>query len=75
MELSIEARFKVADDKLGVLEIARVKNEVLKDALRTEHELNIIHEKEYIRLVEQVVEISKMLSGWIKYITEKSQIR
>lgn len=74
MELSIEARFKVADDKLELLEIARIKNEVLKHTLRTEYELNIINEKEYLRLAAQIVEISKMLSGWIKYVTEKSHI-
>jgi len=49
----------------------RVQIEILKHLIRTEHELNILDLKTYIRLSEQIIEISKMTNGWISYITQK----
>ncbi len=74
MELTIEARFLVAKNKIRVLEITRIKNEVLKHTIRTEYEFKIINEKEYLRLAGQIVEISRMINGWIRYLTEKSHV-
>lgn len=60
-----------ASQKLGALENLRLKIEVLKHLIRTEHELRIIEEKTYLRLAEQLVEISKMTNGWINFVTQK----
>jgi len=44
-----------------------VEIEILKHLIRTENELCIIDAKTYLRLAEQLVEISKMTNGWIGY--------
>ncbi len=69
--LSIEAAFKPRSLKRIVLENLRVKIGVLKNLMRTEWELEIIDEKTYIRIAEEIVEISKMATGWLLYITQK----
>ena len=53
------------------LEILRIKVEILKHLVRTEHELEIIDMKTYLRLSEQLIEISKMTNGWINFVTQK----
>jgi len=45
----------------------RLKAEVLKNLIRTEHELGVIKEKTYLYLSEQLIEISKQINGWITY--------
>ncbi|MDO8564553.1 MAG: four helix bundle protein [bacterium] len=67
LELAIEAAFKPTTQKLGDLKNLRVRAEVLKHLVRTEHELQIIDDKTYLRISEQLVEISKMTNGWINY--------
>ena len=44
--------------------------EIIKNIIRTEYELTVIDEKTYIRLAKDTVEISKMLNGWITYISK-----
>ena len=73
LSLAIESAFKSKQLKQNTLETMRVQIEVLKHLVRTEHELLIIDMKTYIRLSEQLIEISRMTNGWINYITEKSQ--
>jgi len=63
----VEAAFNRKDTKMKTLEVARVHAEVLKHLIRTEHELNVIDEKIYLRLAKDLVEISKMINGWISY--------
>ena len=46
LEYTIEASYKYGYEKQDMLEMARVKNEVLKHILRTEEGNNIITEKE-----------------------------
>ncbi len=57
-------------EKIKILEDARINGEVLKNILRTEYELEIIDEKTYLRLARDSIEISKMLNGWISYINK-----
>ncbi len=57
--------------KLPHLEQARLVNEKIKHLVRTEYEMQIIPEKSYITAAEQLVEISKMINGWISYIQTK----
>jgi len=67
LALAVSAAFKPKSQKLPTLEVLRVKIEVLKHLIRTEHELEIIDAKTYLRISEQSVEISKMTNGWINY--------
>lgn len=71
LSLAVESAFKPRYQKKIPLEILRIKIEVLKHLVRTEHELGIIDSKTYLRLGGQIVEISKMTNGWISYIAQK----
>lgn len=71
LSLAIEAAFRAPNQKLPVLESLRVKTEVLKNLIRTEEEIGIIELKIYVRTSEKAVEISKMINGWITFITQK----
>lgn len=68
MTILIEAAFAARHEKLRILETARVCAEVMKNIIRTEHELGMLDQKSYLRLSKDAVEISKMLNGWIVYI-------
>ena len=70
LSLLVESAFSKRHDKLKTLEIARVHMEIIKNIIRTEYELTVIDEKTYIRLAKDTVEISKMLNGWITYISK-----
>ncbi len=69
--LAVEAAFKPKPQKFAPLESLRINIEILKHLIRTEHELEIIGAKTYLRLAEQSVEISKMANGWITFVTQK----
>lgn len=71
LSLAVEATFKPKYAKKDYLEALRVKVEILKHLIRTEHELEILDNKTYLRISEQIVEISKMTNGWINYLTQK----
>ncbi|TSC67878.1 MAG: hypothetical protein G01um101472_291 [Parcubacteria group bacterium Gr01-1014_72] len=72
LTLAVETAFKARSQKLVTLEILRVQIEILKHLIRTEQELEIIDVKMYLRLSEQLVEISKMANGWINFVTQKA---
>ena len=71
MRLLIEAYFSEKSAKLEILEKTRILLEVLKHLVRTEYELKIIEEKPYIRIEFLIVETSKMMNGWIKYLLKQ----
>jgi hypothetical protein len=56
--------------KLPYLETIRLKLEKLKHLVRLEYEMKLIAEKSYIQTQTELVEMSKMTTGWLKYITE-----
>ena len=70
LSLLIESAFSSRHEKFKILGIARVHMEIMKNIIRTEYELTVIDEKTYIRLTKDTVEISKMLNGWITYISK-----
>ncbi|MBI2475882.1 MAG: four helix bundle protein [Candidatus Taylorbacteria bacterium] len=72
--LAVEAAFKPKTQKIGSLESLRIKVEILKHLIRTEHELEIIDVKTYLRLSEKLVKISKMTNGWINFVTQKGAV-
>ena len=73
LELAISASYAPTENKLVYLEKLRTLVEVCKHMLRTESELGIIPEKSYIFISGKLVEISKQITGWIKYIETKNR--
>ncbi len=73
MDLIIISSFEVKNNKLTILNSARIKIEVLKRLFRVAYELNIIENKKYIDIELDLQEISKMTNGWIKYLKENPQ--
>ena len=73
LSLSVESAFKPRNQKKPVLEGLRIKLEILKHLVRTEHELKVIDAKTYLRLGEQIVTISKMVNGWINSLPAITQ--
>ena len=67
-ENTIAATFQQKYLKEGFLKNARTKIEVLKHLIRTSYELKIIHDEKYFQISSEIVEISKMINGWIKYL-------
>jgi hypothetical protein len=70
LQFLIEAAFIPRQEKLKTLEKARIQGEILKHLIRTEYELKVLDEKTYFRIVKDAIEISKMLNGWIVYISK-----
>lgn len=66
--IAINAAFNQKDKKKPLLHELRIKIETLKQLIRTMKELKIIEDKPYIVLETQLQEISRMATGWIKYV-------
>lgn len=66
-ELTISAALETKNNKLPLINSARVKVEVLKRIIRTTAELKIIESKDYIELESELQQISKMINGWRNY--------
>jgi hypothetical protein len=58
-------------EKLGLIEKASDKNNLLKYLIRISFDIKCIDSKKYIILEEKIVEIGRMLGGWIKSIKER----
>lgn len=70
--LSIEAALLSRQRKTVTLEMLKIKIELLKQLVRIAHEMRIIEQRRYIALSADLVEASKMVSGWLKYINANS---
>lgn len=68
INLLIAASLETRNNKLSILNSARIKIEVLKRLIRIAYEFNVIGNKKYIDLELDLQEISKMTNGWIKYL-------
>lgn len=71
LKLSIEAALSAREIKLPILQKIKIEVEVIKRLVRLAQELNIINTKTYLSLEEQLQEISRMTTGWIKYLDKK----
>jgi len=69
IDLIIYACFEAKNDKHPYLKKARIKVETLKRLIRISCDLKIIERKSYIILENDLQEISKMLNGWLKYLS------
>jgi hypothetical protein len=68
LTIAIDAALTQREKKKALLHELRVKIETLKQLIRLMNDLGIIETKIYIFLEAQLQEISKMASGWIKYL-------
>lgn len=66
----LEAVFSHKTEKIKSLEKARMLIEKLKNLIRLEYEEKILSQKQYIQTESLLVECSKMINGWIKYLTQ-----
>lgn len=66
--ISIDAALNQKDKKKQLLYELRVKIETLKQLIRAMNDLKIIDDRPYIVLEAQLQEISKMATGWMKYL-------
>lgn len=73
LSLTLEASLNPPIEKHPFLTKARIKTEILKHLVRTEHDLKLIDETTYISLASQLQEISKMVNGWIKDNLQKTR--
>jgi hypothetical protein len=68
LSLSLEASLSVKENKREIIKRLRLHIETIKHLCRLSKDLNIIELKKYISLQEKLETISKMASGWEKYI-------
>ena len=67
ISLLINASFEQRVDKIIKLKKAHVQIETLKQLIRIEYEIKLITEKVYLKIEENLQEISRMTNGWLKY--------
>lgn len=72
LTLSIEAALLSRQRKTMSLEMLKIRIELLKQLVRVAHEIYVIEQKRYIALSTDLIEASKMVSGWLKYINANS---
>ncbi len=66
MELIIAAGYLPREQKLPILQKASIKLELLKVLVRLSHDLKCMDNNKYQQASLQIIEIGKMLGGWIK---------
>ncbi|MDD5749450.1 MAG: four helix bundle protein [Patescibacteria group bacterium] len=70
LELGTLAALTARDKKSVVVAKLKIQIEVAKRLTRLMWELKIIADKKYLLLAEKMMQISKMASGWIKYLNK-----
>ncbi|OGD85590.1 hypothetical protein A2696_00975 [Candidatus Curtissbacteria bacterium RIFCSPHIGHO2_01_FULL_41_13] len=68
IELIITAGYLPREQKLPVLQKVSIKLDILKILLRLSQQTNCIDNNRYQQLAAQIIEIGKMLGGWIKTV-------
>lgn len=66
LELLLLASYKSKNEKSVYLERASAKLDVLKILLRLSFETKVINQQKYLSFENLLIEIGKMLGGWIK---------
>lgn len=74
LRLSIEAALTEKNKKFPLVEKLQIEIEVIKQFIRLEMEIKIIENKIYLLWQEKLQEISRMTSGWIKYLEKKEPL-
>ncbi|MCX6712226.1 MAG: four helix bundle protein [Candidatus Vogelbacteria bacterium] len=71
--MGLEATFAKPPTKPFILDKLQIKIETLKRLIRLSLDLNIIEQNRYLELETQLQIISKMTTGWQKYLNQKSR--
>lgn len=71
LETLFLAQNETGDSKIIVLKDADVKLKLIKLMIRLASEVKAIDQQKYIALETRILEIGKMLGGWIKYTNAK----
>ncbi len=66
--LSLESSLSSRKNKLVIIRELRIHIEIVKHLCRVPGDLKIIEQRKYIAIQEKLQEISKMTSGWEKYL-------
>ncbi|MBI4049989.1 MAG: four helix bundle protein [Candidatus Doudnabacteria bacterium] len=72
LEVMLLASYSSKEQKLLVLQKASTKLDTLKFFLQTAWELKILDNKKYSLLAEPLVEIGRMLGGWMNKIKKET---
>jgi len=72
LELFLLAQTKEKSSKSLILNKADLKIKTVKLFVRMAYEIKAIDQKKYLLLEERLLEIGKMLGGWIKHTNTKS---
>ena len=72
LEKAILASLLPATDKGPAIRQLSLTIEITKRLIRMTYEINLIEDSVYLKLAEQLQEISKMAAGWRKYINKKN---
>ena len=64
----MEAETAKKDWKKSFLEKASVKLGLLKILIRLSNDIKILDNKKYLELEEKIIEIGRMIGGWIKAV-------
>lgn len=70
--LVISASFTTRNTKLTYLLPTRIKIEIIKRLIRLAGELDIIKPDKYLELESDLQQVSKMTTGWIRYLQQGS---
>lgn len=68
IELTITAGYLPREQKLPALQKISIKLDLLKILLRLSSETKCLDNNKYQQLISQILEIGKMLGGWIKTV-------
>ena len=66
IELIITAGYLAREQKLPVLKKIGIKLDVIKILLRLSNEIKCLDNNKYQQIISNVLEVGKMLGGWIK---------
>lgn len=73
LTLAIDASLKSKPQKRAPLEQLRIEIEKVKHIIRVVYEVKVIKSEGYLELQTPLQEISKMATGWIKYLETKKE--
>jgi hypothetical protein len=66
LEMLYEANAKYGQNRLAVLQSVDTKLKILQTLIKALLDIKAIDNKKFLRLSEPLIEIGKMLGGWIK---------
>jgi hypothetical protein len=66
LEMLYEANSKYGQNRLAILQSVDTKLKILQALIKALFDIKAIDDKKFLRLSESLIEIGKMLGGWIK---------